>query len=118
MLLQQIKIAAERADGKPMVPTGGIGQPPPGRLQVDRQTRQKGGRASDQLRVGPPCRKLRQVRKIRTLRERDLDRIRHVTAGPGTNSGGLNQWQLAVLRGGGHAPVAEMVALPTTRESA
>ena len=118
VLLEQIEVSAKRADGQPMISAGGVGEPPSGRLQVDGQTGEEGSRASDHLGVRSARRKLRQVREIRALRERDLDRIRHVRTRPGADSGGPDRRQLAVRRDVGHARVAEMVALPTTREPA
>ncbi len=35
MLLELIEVRAQRTDGQPMLPAGGVGEPPAGRLQVD-----------------------------------------------------------------------------------
>ena len=118
VLFEQIEVSAKCADRQPMIPAGCVGEPPSSRLQVDGQPGEEGSRASDHLGVRSARRKLRHVREIRALRKGDLDRIHHVGTRPGTNARGPDRRQVAVRGGGDHARVAEMVALPTTREPA
>ena len=61
VLFEQIKVSAESADRQPMVPAGGVGEPPSSRLQVDGQPGKEGSRASDHLGVRSARRQLWQV---------------------------------------------------------
>ena len=110
LLLELVKIGAERGDRQPVVPARAIGQSPPGRLQVDRQAGEERRRPADHPRVRAPGRQLGQVRQLRTLGERDLDRVGRVGARPGPDPGAPDRRAV-----GRHAAVAAIVALPTTR---
>ena len=78
LLLQLVQVGPQRADRQPVLTTGPVGQPPAGRLQIDRQPGEQGGRPTDQPRVRAPGRQLGQVGQIRALGEGDLDRVADV----------------------------------------
>ena len=87
-LLQLVEIGPQGGDGAAMVAGRDVGQPPARGLQIDAESGQHRGAATDQPGVRTSGRKFRQVREIRAFCEGDLERVRQVGAGPGTDAGG------------------------------
>src|SRR5215207_8700397 len=79
-LLDDVEVLCQQRTRTPMVDIGGVGEPPPCRLEVDSDCRDQGCGSPDHCRVDTTSWKLREERQIEQLAENRVCRLAEVGA--------------------------------------
>ncbi len=108
-LLRDVEVLSQQRAGAALVDAGRVGEPPPGRLQVEAELAHQRHRPAGHPGDRPARRQLGQVREVGQLAEHDPHRLHEVLPRHRAEAGGACAHADAVRR------VEAIVADPTTR---